>query len=144
MRACDVEIKPDFVRPGFLRPQMPFSNTCRRVPYGLQLFCQIREFGQQTHRPIRDAHFCEGPVVSGNPVGYMQPGRVLACEDAGSGGGAHRASGVSVGEAHPLGSQSVNMGCFVVVTSKATKIRPTQIIGEDENNVRFLGGLSSP
>ena len=71
----------------------------------------------------------------------MQPCGRLAREHSRAGGRADVRRGIGVGETHTLGRQSVNVRCLVECTAVTTEIPPTEIIGEDEQDIgrRCLG-----
>ena len=65
----------------------------------------------------------------------MQPCGRLAREQSRTSGRTDGRRGIGVGETHSLGSQSVNVRCFVEGAPVTTEIPPTKIIGEDKQNV---------
>ena len=71
-----------------------------------------------------------------DPVGDVQAGRVPTGEEAGPGGGADGAGRVGLGEPHPRRGQSVDMGRQVEGTPIGAQVPPSQVVDEEEDEVR--------
>ena len=66
--------------------------------------------------------------------------RVLPEHESGPGGGADRASGVVLGEPHPLRRHAIEARRRDLSLAVASEIGPAQVIGHDENEVRASRG----
>ena len=62
---------------------------------------------------------------------------VFAGQDTGSRWGADLASGVTLGEAHALIGDAVNMGCLMKGGAFAGHILDAEVVGKDEEEVGF-------
>ena len=75
-------------------------------------------------------------TTTGQPVGEVQPSRILAGHDARASWRAHMAGGISLSEPHSLPRQPVNVWRLVKAAPEAAHIPPTEVIDEKENDVR--------
>jgi len=72
-------------------------------------------------------------VASGG--GDPEAAGVLARHDAGAGGRAEGVGGVGVGEAHAPPCQAVDVGRLVVAAPVDRRVEPSEVVGEDEQDV---------
>jgi len=91
-------------------------------------------------QPLRDEHLVEwhrdGGVVIDAEAGLIAPGK-----QAGARGDALGRAHVAAGAAQTIGSQAVEMGCFEVIELALTaRVRVALVVGENDDDVRALGG----
>jgi len=72
--------------------------------------------------------------------GDASAGRVLADEDARTRGRAERAGGVGLSEARATLGQAIDIRGLVEGATEAAEIMRAQVVGEDEDHVRLVGG----
>ena len=88
----------------------------------------------------------QGDVADGEGIGgvrseiiqYAHPGGVLAGQEGRPIGRAYGCGGVGIGEAHTLLGQLVEMGRFMEGIAIAGELRPAEVVGQHEYNVRLL------
>ena len=73
-------------------------------------------------------------LATGDPIGELETGGVLAGEQRGAGGGADGAGGVGLGEAEAIAGERVEMRRFVIRMTGAAEVAPAEIVDEDEDN----------
>ena len=128
MRLDLIEIAEPFIKPVSVRnagrsfvAQSPFADD-RRVVNG--------RFEHLGHRHIarlqRHARVAANPRMAG-----VHPRHEAAARRR-----ANRAAGVALSEAHPFRSQSINVRSLDFLLTVTTRITVTQVVGENENDVR--------
>ena len=133
--ASFIDVESLFLRVVSDVAQMPFSEETRGVAGLFQRFGDGNLFERKLVEVCRSYKSAVFWVVSGDPIGDVQPGRILARHDAGPCGGADGAGCVGVGEAHAFGGQFVNVWCFVESASVAAKVGPAQVVDEEKDEI---------
>ena len=75
--------------------------------------------------------------MAGNPIGDVQPSRILAGHQRGPRRRANGARRVIGREPHAVAGQPVDVRRLVEIAAVAAEVGPTQIVGDDENDVRL-------
>src|SRR5262249_22024607 len=98
-----------------------------------------REFSDVVHGPQGPAW----PLESVNAADGVNAGArtVLPAHQSGARGLAIRAASVAVREAHALRGQTVNVRCLVKLAAVAGHVRVAEIVGQNEDDVRFGRGV---
>ena len=118
--------------------EMPFSEESGFVAAGLQSLGEGDFIERQEWLNRRPLELLVRFVLAARqPVRDAQARGVFAGQDARARRRANRRGGVGIGKAHAFLRQAVKIGRFVKSASVATDVRPAEIIGEDENNVRL-------
>ena len=107
------------------QPEVPFSNACRRIA------CTA-ENARNGHRAGIDNQ-CR---VSGKDAGPALAPGILPCQQRIAAGGAGRGGRVGIGEAKPLPGQMIDVRRLHLGRAVAADISITQIIGDDDNDIR--------
>jgi hypothetical protein len=115
---------------------MPFANKQRRVTGLLKHFGQRNFFKRQLHPHLRWQKLSTQRRPR-NKRGNLQPCRVSSGEQGGARRRATHMSRVAIGEPHPFGSEPIEAGRFVKLAAVATYIGPREIIGENDDDVRW-------
>ena len=139
--ARDVEVEALLVGPAGFGAEVPLADAGRGVACGFEGLGHIRDVGRELQGPVRHAQFGEGALVSGDPVGDMQPRRVLSGHDACARGRTDRAGRIGVGEAHALRGEAVDVRRLVVRAAEAAEVSPAHVVGENEDDVGFGDGF---
>ena len=141
--AAEVEVEALVFGPMLGRiAEVPFSEECRFVAAVPQCLGK-GEFPGGQKRLNRGALQCLVRLVLApwQPVRDAQAGWIFSGQDAGACWRADRRGGIGIGEAHALLSQVVKVRGLVKCAPVAAEVRPSEIIGEDEDDVwLFLCG----
>jgi hypothetical protein len=141
IRAADVGVEALLLGIELRAAEVPFADAGGGVASGFEPLGQGFLLQGQLLGPLGDLEAGVGAVVSGDPVGDVQPGGAFPCQNGGAGGRAHRAGGVGLGEFHPILRELVDVRRLVVLAAVAAEIRPAHVVDQHEDDVRrrFLG-----
>ena len=90
---------------------------------------------------LRTEQLLRGPVgTAREPVGQVEPGRVLAGHQGRPGGRADRARGIRLGEPLPPGGQLVEVRGPVELAPVTPEVRPARSSADDQDDVRLILG----
>lgn len=109
--------------------QMPLADHSGRVAI-------FSEHLSQGYMFCRERIRCIGPQVIEDSVTRGE----LACEETCAVGRTDWGGGIGLGKADSLKSHAVKVGGLVEPVSVASELRPAEIVGEDEDDVRRLPG----
>ena len=115
---------------------MPFAGKEVGVTRFAECFGNGDFFQRQVILIWRRLHFLR--AVSANVIGDAGPHRIFAGYDAGARGRANAARGICLSEAHTAAGERIEIGRLIKLAPVAPQIRPTQIVGENEDNVRTV------
>jgi hypothetical protein len=122
----------------FWRFEVPFAYMGRGVSAGANHFGYRDLFELHVLGPHGNGSLFKRPILAGDEVGQAKSGRVLSRHDRRPRRRANGASRVGVGEEHALGGQSIDIGRFVEIASKAAHTCPPEIVCQQEDNVGSL------
>ena len=141
--AGDVDVEAALLRQRSLAAEVPFADVAGGVSGLPQLRGNRRLAGRQLLIDDGTQQFLIGPIgAARQPVGEIEPGRILAGHERGACRRADRTSGVGIGETLALRGEAIEVRRLVILAAVAAEIGPTEIVGEDDNNVgpdRILG-----
>ena len=127
------EIKPLRIRQKALPAEVPLSDVARRESVVTKRFADrnlcMRELADivgLNQQPV---------LLAADPIREIQPGRVPAGHQAGSGRRADGARRVELGEPRSTGSQIIDVRCLVEAAPVHPRIRPAQVIDDDQHDV---------
>ena len=141
----DVDVEPLLRRLESGPPEVPLADHPRGVPGALEPLGQRDLLERQGLAELRPVELLRGPVrPAREPVGQVEPGRVLAGHQGRAGGRADRARGIRLGEAPPPGGQPVEVRGPMELAPVTAEVRPPQVIRDDQDDVRPILGRDRP
>src|SRR5688572_20159945 len=89
------------------------------------------------HRPIGRNEFRVRTLMSLDPIGHVQARRIFSGENRGARRRANGAGRIRLREFHSLRREFVEVWRLEYFAAETTEVSPTQIIGENENEIEF-------
>ncbi len=151
----NVDVKTLIARTVGLAPEVPFSEMPGRVAGAAQRLGErdvagIEPSDARRHQTLilrtRSGHARLKPDFGQmtDRCRNAEPGRVLTGQNAGSRGGAQRIGGVSLPKQHSPPGQPVEMRRLMKRAAIASQVAPTQVIRQNQHDVRTIGGPGRP
>ena len=121
--------------------EMPLADIGGAVTGLTKRFGERELLEGQTSQEASGAELGFGiPTAGGKPVGEQQARGILAGKDGGARGRTEGAGGVSIGEAHAIAGELVDMRGLIVRTPVGADVAPADIVDQEEHDVEFVGG----
>lgn len=134
----DIFVEPVVCGEGIFRlaPEVPLAEMPGVVP----CLAQRPRKGCQVVRQVHGVFWFEevAPIAPGNEVRDADPRRVLPGHHTRPRGRADRTGGVGVGEARPFACKPIQVRRLVEWTAVTAEVPPTQVVGQDTDNVRSI------
>src|SRR5207247_9699558 len=92
---------------------------------------------RQIFRPIRNKQLWIFGRQTGNPISDVQTRGISAGQQCGPRWRTYRAGGIGLREFHPVTREPINVRRLVEVAAVTRQIGPAQIIGQDQDDVRW-------
>ena len=116
---------------------MPLADAGRDVARGSKRAPDGDFIERQIFRPRRHQQLRIFRRQAGNPICDMKPRGIFTGQDCRACGGTHRAGRIGLRKLHPVTREPVEVRRLVQVAAVTRQIGPTEIIGQNQDDVRL-------